>query len=223
MPTTPEHLFAYNISNKCSHVKDLLRQLDIQITKIWGRSVQLGRFNFFDMSLSDYDINLLVEMLFDIQNYLLQLRLGRNPASAPFTQPPFPFQTVGTQSFGTSFGTATVTARTIDPLGKETVTTQTFYTPPAPFNMQPAANPAPGPVGDGWMLAVAGQQYGPYDLKLLEMLVGSGKIAPENTYVWRPGMTDWEPFMNQPELAALVGKKGGPRMTPPPPPSSRGS
>ncbi|AZK45381.1 helix-hairpin-helix domain-containing protein [Paenibacillus lentus] len=62
----------------------------------------------------------------------------------------------------------------------------------------------PAPPTSEWMVAIAGQTYGPYDAYLIKSLVGSGQIRPEQTHVWKPGMPDWIPFMRQPELAELI-------------------
>lgn len=63
-----------------------------------------------------------------------------------------------------------------------------------------------------WQIAIAGQQYGPYDLITISSMVKSKQINPDQTFVWKAGMTNWMPLLQQPELAALV--------TPPPPPAA---
>lgn len=64
---------------------------------------------------------------------------------------------------------------------------------------------APPPLPDiEWMIAVAGKQYGPYDLGLLRSMVESKQLLPEHTLVWRRGMDEWMWFKEQPEMAALV-------------------
>lgn len=68
------------------------------------------------------------------------------------------------------------------------------------------------PVED-WMIAVAGQQYGPYDLGSIRTMVVTKQLVPEDTYVWRQGMAEWVLFLHIPGLAALVP----PAMPPVPP------
>lgn len=55
-----------------------------------------------------------------------------------------------------------------------------------------------------WMVAVAGKQYGPYELIMLKELIDRGQIRIEEAYVWKPGMPSWVPMLQQPEVAALV-------------------
>jgi len=92
--------------------------------------------------------------------------------------------------------------------GTQTVVTQTITT--HTFEM-----PA-----DSWLIAVEGQQYGPYDMNQLGELLGSGQISPETTYVWKPGMTSWVPFTQQPELGELLNRNTVATQAPPPSPSS---
>lgn len=70
--------------------------------------------------------------------------------------------------------------------------------------------PVPSPVT--WMLAVNGQQSGPFDMMQMQQLVQNGHLNP-STYVWRQGMPNWELAGNVPELASLFAPA-----TPPPPP-----
>lgn len=71
--------------------------------------------------------------------------------------------------------------------------------------------PPPPPVATTWMLAVNGQQCGPYDMNQMQQYVASGHLTRQ-TYVWRQGMPNWEIAGNVPELTMLFG--GG--NTPPP-------
>lgn len=66
-----------------------------------------------------------------------------------------------------------------------------------------------------WMLAVNGQQSGPYTVQQLQQLVQNGNLN-QSTYAWRQGMANWELAGNIPELATLFA----PQMpnTPPTPP-----
>lgn len=63
-----------------------------------------------------------------------------------------------------------------------------------------------------YMLAVNGQQYGPFNMSQLQQMVQLGQLTPQ-TYVWKQGMPQWELASNVPELAALFGVP-----TPPPVP-----
>ena len=63
-----------------------------------------------------------------------------------------------------------------------------------------------------YMLAVNGQQYGPFNMSQLQQMVQSGQLTSQ-TYVWKQGMPQWELASNVPELAALFGVP-----TPPPVP-----
>ncbi|MBR2570457.1 MAG: DUF4339 domain-containing protein [Paenibacillus sp.] len=75
---------------------------------------------------------------------------------------------------------------------------------------------APPPLPDiEWMIAVAGKQYGPYDLGLLRSMVESKQLLPEHTLVWRRGMDEWMWFKEQPEMAALVNGAAASESVPP--------
>lgn len=63
-----------------------------------------------------------------------------------------------------------------------------------------------------FMLAVNGQQFGPFNMAQLRQLVLSGQLTP-HTYVWKQGMAQWEFAGNVPELANLFAP-----VTPPPMP-----
>lgn len=67
-----------------------------------------------------------------------------------------------------------------------------------------------------WMIAVAGQQYGPYEFRVIREMVQIKQIQPENTHVWKAGMPEWVEFSKQPEMAALVA----PSVSPPPMPKA---
>ena len=59
---------------------------------------------------------------------------------------------------------------------------------------------------------INGQQSGPYQTPQLQQLVQNGQMT-QQTYVWKPGMANWDLAGNIQELAALFVS-----MTPPPPP-----
>lgn len=68
-----------------------------------------------------------------------------------------------------------------------------------------------------WMIAIAGQQYGPYQLAVIRDMVQTGQIQPATTHVWTAGMANWVEFLQQPEMEALV-RPQAPAMPPVPPP-----
>lgn len=78
--------------------------------------------------------------------------------------------------------------------------------------MAGVSTPPPPPAGVTWMLAINGQQSGPYTMVQLQQLVQNGHLTP-NVYVWRQGMANWELAGNVAELAGLFGAP-----VPPPPP-----
>lgn len=60
-----------------------------------------------------------------------------------------------------------------------------------------------------YMLAINGNQYGPYPVSALAQYVQSGQLT-RNTYVWTQGMAQWAEAGNVPELAALFGPPAPP-------------
>ena len=80
--------------------------------------------------------------------------------------------------------------------------------------MNTSATP-PSPVPDAnvqFMIAENGAQRGPFNFAQLQQLVAQGQMTSA-TYVWRAGMTTWQPAGQHAELAALFASP-----TPPPPP-----
>jgi membrane protease subunit (stomatin/prohibitin family) len=59
-----------------------------------------------------------------------------------------------------------------------------------------------------------GQQFGPYPLEIIQSYIQQKMITAE-TFIWKPGMANWEKAMALPELATLFNT---PANTPPPPP-----
>lgn len=90
--------------------------------------------------------------------------------------------------------------------------------PPAPRT--PAPPPAPRPERR-WMLAVDGQQFGPFEEVTIATMLQAGEVDVEHCFAWTDGMPDWLPFRGVPELAALLAGSPPPRMSPPPPPPGR--
>ena len=80
----------------------------------------------------------------------------------------------------------------------------------------PQMAPPPMPGAASYMMAVNGQQYGPYALQQLQQMVAAGQLTAQ-TLVWCQGMAAWEPAANRPDLAALFAPAAPP--TPPVPPT----
>ena len=68
--------------------------------------------------------------------------------------------------------------------------------------MQNAMNTPPPMPTVQYMIAVNGQQTGPYNMQQLQQMVQMGQFTPQ-TYVWKQGMAQWELAGNVQELASL--------------------
>ena len=75
----------------------------------------------------------------------------------------------------------------------------------------PQMAPPPIPVNVNYMLAINGQQFGPYNMQQLQQMVTTGQLTAQ-TLVWCQGMVAWENASNRPDLAPLFAN------TPPPAP-----
>lgn len=75
-----------------------------------------------------------------------------------------------------------------------------------------SAPPAPAKSVPVWHLAANGQQFGPYDAATVAAMLSAGQVNGDVSFAWAPGMPEWLPLRQVPELAALL--------TPPPPPVS---
>lgn len=62
-----------------------------------------------------------------------------------------------------------------------------------------------------YFIVIDGKQSGPYSLVELSRLIGEKRIVKE-TYIWKPGMTQWDLAENVTEVLHLVA------ITPPPVP-----
>lgn len=131
--------------------------IQVSVMRSGDYDIELGPGNYFNMSAGQFDKDALVQLLQDIQSYIITLFEDQEQAEL-----------------------------------NEKVTQDEVIAPPLP---------APT---EKWMVAIAGQSYGPYDIYLIKSLLGSGQIRPEEAHVWKPGMPDWIPFMRQPEMAELV-------------------
>ena len=75
--------------------------------------------------------------------------------------------------------------------------------------MQNAMNTPPPMPTVQYMIAVNGQQTGPYNMQQLQQMVQMGQFTPQ-TYVWKQGMAQWELAGNVPELASLFAAPAPP-------------
>ena len=85
--------------------------------------------------------------------------------------------------------------------------------PQQPTAGVPVPPPMPGAVS--YMLAVNGQQYGPYNLQQMQQMAQAGQINAQSL-VWCQGMASWEAAGNRPDLASLFAP-AAPPMPPMPP------
>ncbi len=81
--------------------------------------------------------------------------------------------------------------------------------------MQGAMNTPPPMPNVQYHVSINGAQAGPFNMQQLQQMVQSGQLTPQ-TYVWKPGMANWDMAGNVQELAALFTPTGTPPPTPPP-------
>lgn len=67
-----------------------------------------------------------------------------------------------------------------------------------------SAPPAPGKGAPVWHLAASGQQFGPYDAATVAAMISAGQVNADASFAWAPGMAEWLPLRQVPELAALL-------------------
>lgn len=79
-------------------------------------------------------------------------------------------------------------------------------------SIQNGMNTPPPPPQSTYMVAINGQQSGPFTIPQLQQFVQQGRVNAQ-TYVWKQGMAQWELAGNVQELAALFAAP-----TPPPVP-----
>lgn len=80
----------------------------------------------------------------------------------------------------------------------------------------PPMAPPPIQTAVSYMLAINGQQYGPYNIEQLKQMVNNGQMTAQ-TLVWCQGMANWEAAGKRPDLAGLFAPAAPP--IPPPPPT----
>lgn len=84
---------------------------------------------------------------------------------------------------------------------------------PAGAPPMPGAGAPPAPSTPCWMLAVGGQQYGPFDNNQMQQMKQTGQLTPQ-TMVWKQGMAQWAAAGTVAELASVF------QATPPPMPGA---
>jgi len=75
--------------------------------------------------------------------------------------------------------------------------------------------PPPAP-SVSYMVAVNGQQSGPFTLEQLKQFVNTGEFTKQ-THVWKQGMENWQEAGNVQELEGVFSSNTPPPMPPPPP------
>lgn len=76
-----------------------------------------------------------------------------------------------------------------------------------------AQNPIKNEIQQIYYAVIDNKQMGPYTLTEISRLISEKKIVKE-TYVWKPGMQNWELAQNVSEILNMVA------LTPPPVPSN---
>jgi len=88
-------------------------------------------------------------------------------------------------------------------------------------NIQQATSmPPPLPVVQ-YNVSLNGQSTGPYNMQQLQAMAQTGQLTRES-YVWKPGMANWDFAANLPDLATLFAPAFQPPPPPPPPPAAHG-
>ncbi|MEH7236385.1 helix-hairpin-helix domain-containing protein [Bacillus sp. JJ1562] len=76
----------------------------------------------------------------------------------------------------------------------------------------PPSLPVDEPNSEKWMLAIEGEQYGPYSTGMVKEMISSGQVKAEVTYGWKQGMEQWR-FLHS---LSDFGQQTSAPMTPPP-------
>ena len=103
-------------------------------------------------------------------------------------------------------------------MAAQAATTQPQAGPAVPPPM-PGSAPVPPPIVPHpeikLFIAVAGQQYGPYNMDMCKQMVQGGQLTPQSM-VWMEGMPAWAPANQVPALQTLFAP-AAPTMPPLPP------
>lgn len=86
---------------------------------------------------------------------------------------------------------------------------QEAYLPSAQVTHLPGLHPPPLPLS--FFAVIDSRQAGPFNEVEISRLVAEGRIT-KATYIWRPGMLQWEFAENVPEFLRIIA------LAPPPPP-----
>ena len=78
--------------------------------------------------------------------------------------------------------------------------------------VNPPFLPVEEPSDEKWMLAIEGEQYGPYLTGIVIEMIRSGQVNPEVTYGWKQGMEQWS-FLHS---ISDFGQQESSLMSPPP-------
>ena len=62
-------------------------------------------------------------------------------------------------------------------------------------------------VAGQWTIADNGQKLGPYSLDQMKQMVREGRMPPEGL-VWTPGMSEWKPWRQTPEIQLMAAGGG---------------
>lgn len=84
--------------------------------------------------------------------------------------------------------------------------------------MNEKQNTPPPPPSVAYMVAVNGQQAGPYSSEQLKQFVKTGEFTKQ-TFVWKQGMENWVEAANVQELGSVFSSDSTPPPPPPPPPA----
>lgn len=109
--------------------------------------------------------------------------------------------------FGLSLGIATQMANSMN------ASLQAIRVPGARNPMMPNALAEDQPL---FYVVLGGKSVGPLATSELSRLIAEGRVTKE-TYVWKPGMPDWQLAENVPDVLGLVA------LTPPPIPEGEGA
>jgi hypothetical protein len=81
--------------------------------------------------------------------------------------------------------------------------TQSMNQTMAAMRIPGAGNPMPPPPQPVYYAVLDGKQAGPFSETELVRLINDRKLSKE-TYVWRPGLQEWQTAENVPEILRLV-------------------
>lgn len=86
-------------------------------------------------------------------------------------------------------------------------------TPTAATSASTTPPPIAGPTDISLFMAIAGQQYGPYNMATCRQMVQNGQLTPQSV-VWMEGMPAWSPASQVPALQVLFVQPAMPPLPP---------